>query len=225
MTDRQPKKAVIFDMDGVIFDSERAVYEGWLELSKKYGFENFEIPYRKCIGSNSRVSKQIFLDFYGADFPYDRYKEEQAENYHNKYDHGRLPLKMGVRELLDDLKKQEYGVAIASSTRTALVTQQIIDAGLRDYFDRIIGGDQVTKSKPEPDVFLAAADEWELPKHEIYVIEDSYNGIRAAKAAGMKAIMVPDLLEPNEEMYRLADYILPTLLAVKDLLSTEESVE
>ena len=222
--EKQPKKAVIFDMDGVIFDSERLVYEGWMELADKYGFEDFEIPYRRCIGSNAIVSKQIFLDFYGKDFPYDIYKEEQSKKYHERYDHGRLPLKPGVRELLEYLQGQQYGSAIASSTRTSLVRQQIADAGLLTYFDRITGGDQVTKSKPEPDIFLAAAQEWELSKKDIYVIEDSYNGIRAAKAAGMKAIMVPDLLGANEEMHRLADDILPTLLAVKEQLCMEDSV-
>ena len=164
------------------------------------------------------------MDFYGKDFPYDIYKEEQSKKYHERYDHGRLPLKQGVRELLEYLKEQQYGIAIASSTRTSLVRQQIADAGLLTYFDRITGGDQVTKSKPEPDIFLAAAQEWELSKKDIYVIEDSYNGIRAAKAAGMKAIMVPDLLEANEEMHRLADDILPTLLAVKTQLCMEDSV-
>ena len=164
------------------------------------------------------------MDFYGKDFPYDIYKEEQSKKYHERYDHGRLPLKPGVRELLEYLQGQQYGIAIASSTRTSLVRQQIADAGLLTYFDRITGGDQVTKSKPEPDIFLAAAQEWELSKKDIYVIEDSYNGIRAAKAAGMKAIMVPDLLEANEEMHRLADDILPTLLAVKEQLCMEDSV-
>ena len=90
-------KAVIFDMDGVIFDSEQAVYNGWKELSQKYGFENLDIPYMKCIGVNAASSRRIFLDYYGEDFPYDKYKDEQSKNYHEKYDGGRLPLKKGVR--------------------------------------------------------------------------------------------------------------------------------
>ena len=198
--EKQPKKAVIFDMDGVIFDSERLVYEGWMELADKYGFEDFEIPYRRCIGSNAIVSKQIFLDFYGKDFPYDIYKEEQSKKYHERYDHGRLPLKPGVRELLEYLQGQQYGIAIASSTRTSLVRQQIADAGLLTYFDRITGGDQVTKSKPEPDIYLMACRELSVEPKEAYAIEDSYNGIRSAYAAGMKPIMVPDLMPPTEEM-------------------------
>ena len=101
-------KAVIFDMDGVIFDSEQAVFNGWKELSQKYGFENLDIPYMKCIGVNAASSKRIFLDYYGEDFPYDKYKDEQSKNYHEKYDGGRLPLKKGVRELLQNLKTNNY---------------------------------------------------------------------------------------------------------------------
>ena len=104
MSINQHNKAVIFDMDGVVFDSERAVYKGWKELAEKYGFENLDIPYMRCIGVNAASSKQIFLDYYGEDFPYDRYKDEQSKNYHEKYDGGRLPLKKGVRELLQNLK-------------------------------------------------------------------------------------------------------------------------
>lgn len=217
-------KSVIFDMDGVIFDSERAVFEGWKELAKKYGFENLEIPYRNCIGVNAAASKQIFLDFYGKDFPYDLYCKEQSRNYHAKYDNGRLPLKKGVKELLTALKEARYKIAIASSTRTEVVRNQIQAAGLFRFFDCIIGGDMVEKSKPNPDIFLKAAESLGGPVSEMYVIEDSYNGIRAAKAAGMIPIMVPDMLPPDAEMREKAAYILEDLLAVKELLCMENVV-
>ena len=149
-------KAVIFDMDGVIFDSERAVYALWCEMAEKYGFENVDVPYYKSIGTNKEMTRKIFLDFYGEDFPYDHYQKEQSENYHSRYDGGKLPLKKGVFQLLEYLKNEGYFTAVASSTRSAVVMQQIEDAGLSKYFDRIIGGDMVTKSKPEPDIFLKA---------------------------------------------------------------------
>lgn len=211
-------KAVIFDMDGVIFDSERAVYNGWLELAAKYNIQNIETIYKKCIGVNSVVTRQIFMDYYGEDFPYDEYKEEQSQNYHAKYDNGRLPMKPGIRELLVSLKENHYKIAIASSTRTSLVEKQIIDAGLREYFDVIVGGDMVSKSKPEPDIFLKAARLLNVPPENAYVIEDSYNGIRAAFAGGMIPVMVPDMLEPNDEMKEKAQYVFKDLYGVKDLL-------
>ncbi len=207
-------KTVIFDMDGIIFDSERATYECWKELSVKYGFENLDIPYMKCIGSNAQNAKKIFLDYYGNDFPFDEYNSEKSRNYHSRYDNGNLPEKKGIRELLSYLRENGFKTAVASSTRVAVVEKQIADAGLDKFFDRIVGGDMISKSKPEPDIFIEADKGFGSPA---FVIEDSYNGIRAAKAGGMTAIMVPDMLPANDEMKELADYILNDLLEVKEL--------
>lgn len=208
--------AVIFDMDGVIFDSERAVYALWCDLAEKYGFEDVDTPYFKSIGTNKEATKRIFLEFYGEDFPYDEYKKEQSENYHSRYDGGRLPLKSGIFELLEFLKARGIFTAIASSTRSEVVLNQIKDAGLSKYFDRITGGDTVTKSKPAPDIFLKAAEG--LAFEKIFVIEDSFNGIRAAKNAGMIPIMVPDMVPPDDEMREKAEIMLPDLTAVLDYL-------
>ena len=208
--------AVIFDMDGVIFDSERAVYLEWVALSEKYGFADVQIPYWQVIGVNAALAKQVFLDFYGSSFPYDAYKAEQSAAYHAKYDGGKLPLKPGVKELLSALRDAGIFTAIASSTRTALVEQQIEDAGLAPFFDRIVGGDQVKRSKPEPDIFLWAGRGFAPGR--CVVIEDSFNGIRAAQRAGMRPVMVPDLLEPDEEMRMRAEAVLPDLFQVRDYL-------
>lgn len=209
------ERAVIFDMDGVIFDSERAVYNGWMELAAKYNLKDIEMIYMKCIGVNSVMSRQIFMDYYGEDFPYDEYNAEQSKNYHEKYDNGRLPMKPGIKELLICLKEKQYKIAIASSTRTELVEKQIKDAGLREYFDVIVGGDMVERSKPEPDIFLKAAELLDALPEMVYVIEDSYNGIRAAFAGAMIPIMVPDMLEPDSEMKEKAKYIFKDLHEVQ----------
>lgn len=209
-------EAVIFDMDGVIFDSERLVYEGWKALSVKYGFDNLDEIYMKCIGVNSATCRQIYLDFYGKDFPYDKYRQERSDDYHARYSGGRLPMKAGVEELLKYLKETGYKIAIASSTRSALVKEQIEDAGLMKYFDVIVGGDQVKKSKPEPDIFLKAAELLVVKPENAYVIEDSYNGIRAAKSAHMRPIMVPDMVQPDEEMQDKAWKICDSL---KDIIT------
>ena len=211
-------KAVVFDMDGVIFDSERAIYNEWVELSKKYNFTNLDIPYKKCIGVNSKMTREIFLEYYGPDFPYDKYCKEQSESYHKKYDNGNLPMKKGVVELLSSLKDNDYRIAIASSTRTAVVESQLESAGLSHYFDVIIGGDMVEKSKPNPDIFLLASQKLGGTANTTYVIEDSYNGIKAAHSAGMIPIMVPDMIEPNDEMRLKAKYIKADLLEVKKLI-------
>lgn len=215
-------KAVIFDMDGVIFDSETAVLNGWKEIAEKYGIPDVEVPYMMSIGSNAEASKKKFLEYYGEDFPYDVYKEEQRENFHRKYDGGKLPIKPGVHELLSFLREKGMKTAIASSTRYALVKAEIEAAGLLGYFDVIVGGDHVCKSKPAPDIFLKAAELLKVEPQEAYVIEDSFNGIRAACLAGSTPIMVPDMLEPDDEMRAKAWKIADSLFDVIGLIDENE---
>lgn len=203
--------AFIFDLDGVIFDSERAVFSEWKLLSEKYGFPNLEEPYMKCIGVNAAACRRIFLDYYGEDFPYDAYCEERHNNYVEKYGGGKLPLKPGVRELLAALKRRGFPLAVASSTRAQTVARELRDAGLLDFFDDIVGGDMVRRSKPAPDIFLEAAGRLRVPPENCCVVEDSFNGIRAAFAAGMFPVMVPDMLPPDDEMREKAGLILSSL--------------
>lgn len=212
------KKAVIFDMDGVIFDSERVLLEDWIEMGKKYHLENIGETFLKCVGRNAAAAKDVFLETYGPDFPYDTLKEEHRAHYREKYSGGRLPMKPGAREVLQDLKAKGYSIALGSSTRSVLVKQQLQDAGLIQYFDVIVGGDMVERSKPHPDVFLLCAKGLEAEPSQIYVIEDSINGIKAACNGGMIPIMVPDLIPPTEEMHQKAKVILKDLFEVMEYL-------
>lgn len=210
--------AVVFDMDGVIFDSETGVIECWKEIADKYGIPDIEAACRECLGSNAAATKERMKKRYGEDFPYDEYRKEASALFHGKYDGGRLPKKAGVHELLEYLKLQGIKIALASSTRRETVLQELGDGGLLEYFDAVVCGDMVAKSKPEPDIFLKACELLQVNPTAAYAIEDSYNGIRAAHAAGMKPIMVPDLAEPTEEMEKLAEVILPSLVEVKEYI-------
>lgn len=215
-------EGVVFDMDGVIFDSERLVYLEWVEMSKKYGIPNITEVYRRCIGVTYDRTKQIFYEAYGDRYPYEVYKKEVSANFHAKYDGGRLPVKKGVRELLAYLKEKKIPTAIASSTRSEIVHTEITDAGLMTYFTKIIGGDMVTRSKPNPDIFLKACEEIGVNPVRTLGVEDSYNGIRALHAAGMPAVMVPDMVQPDEEMKLLATWICKDLEEVLLGLSQSE---
>ena len=209
-------KAVIFDMDGVIFDSERLVFEEWLALAKKYDLTGMEEVYYKCIGVNATSTRQIFLDYYGPDFPYDDYVKEISASFHARYDHGRLPMKPGIAELLSYLKKEGYLIGLASSTKKSAVEREITDAGLITYFNDLTCGDMLKKSKPEPDIFLMACDHLQVLPREAVTIEDSYNGIRAAYRAGTIPVMVPDMIQPDEEIKQLAYMICKDLFEVKN---------
>lgn len=211
--------AVVFDMDGVIFDSERAVMQCWKEVASRHNIPDIEKAILACTGTTMVRTREIMLDLYGADFPYDEYARESSAIFHSRYDGGRLPMKPGVKELLTFLKERGKKIALASSTRQQVVTDELRDAGIIEYFDRIICGDMVSRSKPAPDIFLKACEELNVSPPDSYAIEDSYNGIRAAHAGGLHPIMVPDLLPADEEMQSLAEIVLPNLTSVIEYLA------
>lgn len=211
--------AVVFDMDGVIFDSERAVMQCWKEVASRHNIPDIEKAILACTGTTMVRTREIMLNMYGADFPYDEYARESSAIFHSRYDGGRLPMKPGVKELLTFLKERGKKIALASSTRQQVVTDELRDAGIIEYFDRIICGDMVSRSKPAPDIFLKACEELNISPSDSYAIEDSYNGIRAAHAGGLHPIMVPDLLPADEEMQSLAEIVLPSLTSVMEYLA------
>ena len=217
-------KAVIFDMDGVIFDSERLVLESWKQIAEKYGIQNVEEVLIKCIGVNAVITRDIFLEYYGKDFPYDMYKTECSSLFHTWCKTKGLPIKKGVTELLKYLNDSGYKVGIASSTRYAIVKEELEEAGLLPYFHNLTGGDMLKKSKPEPDIFLMACESLSVKPEEAIGIEDSYNGIRALSRAGMLPVMVPDMIAPDEEMKDLAEFIFDDLLEVLKWIQTSRDI-
>ncbi len=210
--------AVIFDMDGVIFDSEKATMECWMELADKYGVRDMEKSFMSCLGTTKTKTKEIMREIYGENFLFDEFTKEASMMYHSKYDGGRLPMKKGVVELLEFLNSNKKKIALASSTRRSTVLSQLEDAGIIKYFDAVVCGDMVEKSKPAPDIFLKACELIGVLPERAYAIEDSYNGIRAAYAGNLHAIMVPDLLPANDEMKQLAEVVLENLLEVREYL-------
>ncbi|MCI8948592.1 MAG: HAD family phosphatase [Lachnospiraceae bacterium] len=206
---------VVFDMDGVIFDSESKVRECWKDIADRYGILDIGKATGKCLGCNAKIVKAIFLEQYGEQFDYDFYSRQVDSLFEQRYGEGRLPLKPGIGELLAFLKDNQVKTAVASSTNREIVVRELSDAGLLHWFDAVIGGDMVKESKPKPDIFLKACEEIGVRPEQTYIIEDSYNGIRAAFHAGAMPVMVPDLLPPTEEMREKAVKILPSLMDVK----------
>lgn len=210
--------AIIFDMDGVIFDTEALVIEAWKKIANKYNIQDIEIVCRDCLGQNETVSTQKFMTKYGPEFPYAEYKAEMREVFVNELNGRFPPVKEGVREFLQFLKTKNIPIAIASSTRREVVELSLKNTGLYDYFDKIVCGDMVSHSKPHPEIFLTACKELAVEPERAYAIEDSFNGIRSAHAGNLKPIMVPDLLQPTEEIRGLAEVVLPTMTEVQKYL-------
>ena len=213
-------QAVVFDMDGVIFDTERLVIGFWKEVAKKHNIPNVEHTCIQCLGTNRVRTREIFLENYGADFPFDPYRAEVTELFNTHYKGVPLPTKPGVRELLSYLQEQDIKVGLASSTAQHLVRDEIGTAGLLPYFQTLVCGDMVEHSKPAPDIFLKACEILNADPTKSIAIEDSFNGIRSAHCAGMTPIMVPDQVQPTDEIRTLAFHVMPSLLDVLNWLKT-----
>lgn len=210
-------KAAIFDMDGLILDSERTVLNIWEKIGEKYGFENIRAYGISVIGKNKKATIDEFERVYGeSGVPYEK---ELRAVYNEMAQKGEVPLKPNTLELLNAMKSAGMKIAIASSSTREEITSQLGPLGALELFDAIVSGDQVTRSKPDPEIFLKACDALNVKPEESLGLEDSYNGVRSCKASGLYTIMVPDLIAPNDEMKELADIILPSLKDVQAFLN------
>lgn len=210
-------KAAIFDMDGLILDSERTVLNCWEIIGEKYGFADIKTYGISVIGKNKKATVDEFERVYGiSGEPYER---ELREIYNGLAAQGKVPLKPHTIELLSSMKNAGMKIAIASSSTREEVTSQMEILGALPYFDTCVCGDQVTRSKPDPEIFLLACEALGVKPEDGVGLEDSFNGVRACKASGLYTVMVPDILMPDDEMKSLADVILPSLKAVQDFLN------
>ncbi len=211
-------KAVIFDMDGVILDSERMVVKCWKVIADKYGITGIEDHCREATGLNVEATKVVFERRYGSNLPYDQLRNERKELFMEAFAKGEVGVKAGAEELLKYLACNNVKVALASSTSEKTVRYELQLKGVLKYFDAVICGDMVEHSKPDPEIFLKACDALGVLPEEAIGIEDSYNGVRALSKAGMHVVMVPDMIEPDDEMKNLSDVILPSLVEAKDYI-------
>lgn len=218
-------KAVVFDMDGVLFDSERIISQIWREIAVIDGIDanQMEIAIKKCTGLNHTDISIFFHRHFGSDFNYNEFRNRAAMMFHNKVDIEGLPIKKGVYEILKYLSESTYKIGLASSSSTESIHKNLKRADITDYFQVIVGGDMVEHSKPEPDIYLKACSCLGVNPEKSIAIEDSPNGIRSAKSAGMLPIMVPDMIQPNEEITAILYRQYETLLDVMEHLKEIEN--
>ena len=210
-------EAAIFDMDGLILDSERTVLNCWEKIGEKYGFADIVTYGISVIGKNKKATIDEFERIYGE--PGERYERELREIYNELADKGEVPLKPHTIELLSAMKNAGMKIDIASSSSREEVTSQMGPLGALPFFDAFVCGDQVIHSKPDPEIFLLACDALGIKPENGVGLEDSFNGVRSCKASGLYTIMVPDIIQPDDEMKSLADIILPSLKEVQDFLN------
>lgn len=212
---------VVFDMDGVLFDTERLCEQSWVVMAKAEGLPNMEEIFPRCIGLNANDSRRIVMEAYGEDFNYEGFRAKASDWFWNYIEENGLPVKPGVRELLAWLQQRNWRVGLASSTRRSSVMKCLERAGIQSFFSVVVTGDMVEHSKPRPDIYLMACSKLGAEPGQAYAIEDSPNGIRSAHAAGMLPLMVPDMIAPDEEMEKLSTGIFRDLGEVLEFLQGE----
>ncbi|MCO5099527.1 MAG: HAD family phosphatase [Burkholderiaceae bacterium] len=211
-------RAVVLDMDGLMLDTERIAVECWLESARVSGWEISRETLLAMIGLDHRASRQKLLDAGGSSFPLDEVSKRGRGRYLERLRGEGVGLKPGIVELLDWLDARGVPKAVATSTMGELAMEKLELAGLRGRFETIVCGDQVPKTKPAPDVYLAAVGQLGLAPGACIALEDSDIGLRAAHGAGLACIVVPDLQPPRDEYAGLAHRVVASLAEARAVI-------
>jgi HAD superfamily hydrolase (TIGR01509 family) len=203
--------AVIFDLDGLILDTERPSFAAWGRALSDHGYSLSEDIYLQILGHTVPDAEQIFHDHFGQDLPFHEIVDKKQMYLDSYMETSGIAIKPGLLEVLDLLEKLSKRTALASSTDIKLVQQRLAHAGIQDRFKTVVTGNEVQNSKPAPDIFLLAARKIGVTPDLCIVLEDSEAGIQAAHSAGMIPIMVPDMAKPSEKAISLAWKICPSL--------------
>ena len=211
-------RAVIFDMDGLIFDTERIYLHAWPHAGKVLGLPITLEEAKVTIGRSVWDCEAFFQDRYGPAFCMTRTLKVMEEKIRDQLETNGVPLKPGAVELLALLRNRGIPTALGSSNRGSVVTAYLEASGLLSYFDPIVAGDMVEYVKPAPDIFQKAAVSLGVPPDKCLVLEDSIPGIEAASRAGCLPVMIPDLLEPTAVARAQAWRICNSLEDVAEML-------
>lgn len=212
-------QAAIFDMDGLLLDTERVCMRVFKQACEVRNQPFYEEVYLSIIGRNSAGIEAIFRKAYGQ--AYDELHTEWKTRYNAIVKHQPIPVKDGVIELLVWLKKNNIPTAVATSTQRDVAEIKLRLAGLDQYFDNLTTGCEVTNGKPDPEIYLLAARRLQIQPEHCLAFEDSNNGVRSAVSANMMSYQIPDLVEPCDDIIALGHKISPSLSHVLASLKSQ----
>ena len=203
-------RGVVFDMDGILIDSEPLFRVVGQRAARDLGFEMSDEFYLRLMGLPPAAVEAAIRESLGAAFPMEEFRTRFMEIWPQHTSAHGVPAQPGMLDLLRELTARRIPFGVATSTRRQQALRSLELAGLLEYIDTLVCGDEVDRGKPAPDIFLRAADTIGLAATRCVALEDSEAGLRAAAAARMLTIMVPDLHRPSPEVAALARYILPS---------------
>jgi len=215
-------KAVVFDMDGLLFDTETLYREAMQATAMRLGVEMSDATFLRMIGLPAEASRLLLTDHYGSDFDVQRFWIESATIF-RAMGEGRHYLKAGVVELLDLIDELKLMRAIATSSGHGSVERNLSRHGLTARFHAIVAHGDYARGKPNPDPYLVAAQRLGVAPEHCLALEDSHNGVRSAAAAGMMTVMVPDLLPPDDDIRKLCVRVVRDLHEVRALVGTRQT--
>lgn len=215
-------KAVVFDMDGLLFDTETLYREAMQATAMRLGVEMSDATFLRMIGLPAEASRLLLTDHYGSDFDVQRFWIESATIF-RAMGEGRHYLKAGVVELLDLIDELKLTRAIATSSGHGSVERNLSRHGLTARFHAIVAHGDYARGKPNPDPYLVAAQRLGVAPEHCLALEDSHNGVRSAAAAGMMTVMVPDLLPPDDDIRKLCVRVVRDLHEVRALVGTRQT--
>lgn len=208
-----PYDAVIFDMDGVLIDTEQLYKQAMQSACRSFGVEMSDAFFMRQVGIASDMARELLRSEFGDSFPLDDYDRHVHDGMIALMADG-VPIKPGVPEFLAALKDNDVPIAVATSTARPAALERLTRGGLISFFDHIVTRDDVSKPKPDPEPYLTAAQRLGMDPANCIAIEDSHNGVRSAHGAGMRVIMVPDLLTASEEIAALCHAVMDTMAHV-----------
>ena len=212
-------QGVVFDVDGVLFDTERLGRLSWQTVGRELGYPHAADHYLEFVGLNRTDAEAKMLSLFGPDFPCDYFMRMCSSCTQSFIERDGVPLKPGVGEILSFLRERDIPTALATSSGRKRTARRMEMAGLTSFFSAFITGDQVVHGKPDPEIYLLACRALGLPPEHALAIEDSRNGILSASRAGMQVMMVPDLIPPAPELTALLTACCLNLQAARDWLA------